>query len=450
MSRSRQRGSTHGARPGDTWTNWGRNQSCVPAAWDRPTSEDELAAAVRAAAAEGRTVRAVGAGHSYSSIACTDGHLVDLSGYDRVLHADTSTGVVTVQAGITLRALNQELAARGLAMEVLGDIDYQSIAGALSTGTHGPGIRCPAPSARMLGCRLVAGDGTVVTATPDQDPQLWSAARVGLGALGVLSEVTLQTVPAFRLHTVEEPMRMDRVLAQLDQLVDGNDHFGMFWFPGSDVALVKRSNRTDEPIRPRDPRRAWFDDVLVDNHLFGAACKVATRVPAVGRAIVAGAAGKGRHEWVDRSDRVFATPRLVRVVEMEYSIPREAFQDAFERLRRLAAGLGNITVPVEIRWTAGDDIPLSHATGRDSAYLAVHMYRGVPYDQYFQAVESIMSDHDGRPHWGKLHFQSAETLAPRYPAWDEFQEVRARMDPEGRFRNPYTDRVLGVPSGVTP
>jgi L-gulonolactone oxidase len=450
MRRARQRGSTEGARPGDTWTNWGRNQSCVPAAWDRPTSEDELAAAVRAAAAEGRTVRAVGAGHSYSSIACTDGHLVDLSGYDRVLHADTTTGVVTVQAGITLRALNQELAARGLAMEVLGDIDYQSIAGALSTGTHGPGIRCPAPSARMLGCRLVAGDGTIVATSPEQDRQLWSAARVGLGALGVLSEVTLQTVPAFRLHTVEEPMRMERVLAQLDSLIDDNDHLGMFWFPGSDVALVKRSNRTDEQVRPRDPRRAWFDDVLVDNHLFGAACKVATRVPAVGRAIVGGAASKRRHEWVDRSDRVFATPRLVRVVEMEYSIPREAFPDAFERLRRLAAGLGNITVPVEIRWTAGDDIPLSHATGRDSAYLAVHMYRGVPYDQYFQAVESIMSEYEGRPHWGKLHFQSAETLAPRYPAWDEFQEVRARMDPEGRFRNPYTDRVLGVPAGVTP
>jgi L-gulonolactone oxidase len=273
---------------------------------------------------------------------------------------------------------------------------------------------------------------------------------VGLGALGVLSEVTLQTVPAFRLHTVEEPMRMERILADLDTLVDGNDHFGLFWFPGSEVALAKRSNRTDEPERPRPPRSAWINDVLVDNHLFGAACKVATRVPAVGRAIVAGAGGKGRHEWVDRSDRVFATPRLVRVLEMEYSIPRAAFPEAFERLRRLVAGLAPITVPVEIRWTAGDDIPLSHASGRDSAYIAVHMYRGVPYDQYFQGVEAIMSGYEGRPHWGKLHFQSAETLAHRYPRWDEFQAVRARMDPDGRFRNPYTDRVLGVPSGVTP
>lgn len=450
MTRARQRGSTEGARPGDTWMNWGRNQSCVPASWERPTTEDQLADVVRRAAAAGRTVRAVGSGHSYSAIACTDGHLVDLSGYDRVLEADPSTGVVTVQAGLPLRRLNEELAARGLAMEVLGDINYQSVAGALSTGTHGPGIRYPTPSARMLSCRIVRGDGSVVECSPDRDPELWSAARVGLGALGVLSTVTLQTVPAFRLHTVEEPMRMDRILADLDSLIDGNDHFGLFWFPGSDVALAKRSNRTDEPLRPRLPRSAWVNDVLVDNHLFGVACKVATKVPAVGRAIVAGAGNKARHEWVDRSDRVFATPRLVRVVEMEYSIPREAFPEAFERLRRLVAGLGPITVPVEIRWTAGDDIPLSHASGRDSAYIAVHMYRGVPYDQYFQGVETIMAGHEGRPHWGKLHFQSAETLAPRYPRWDEFQAVRARMDPEGRFRNPYTDRVLGVPAGATP
>lgn len=450
MFGTRQRGATTGARPGATWMNWARNQSCVPATFERPRSEAEIAAAVRRAAVAGRTVRAVGAGHSYSAIACTDGHMIDLSGYDAVLEADPSTGVVTVQAGITLRQLNEELAARGLAMEVLGDINYQSIAGALSTGTHGPGIKYPAPSARVLGCRLVDGQGEVVDCGPDRDADVWAAARVGLGALGLLSTVTLQTVPAFNLHTVEEPMPMTQVLRDLDELVDGNDHFGLFWFPGSDVALTKRSNRTHDAIRPRSPRRAWIDDVLIDNHLFGAACAVATRVPAVARAITAGADGKPRHDWIDRSDRVFATPRLVRVIEMEYSIPRGEFPEAFARLQHLVERVGvPITVPVEIRWTAGDDIPLSHASGRDSAYIAVHMYRGVPYDQYFQGVETIMSALGGRPHWGKLHFQSAETLAPRYPRWNEFQAVRARMDPEGRFRNPYTDRVLGVPAGVT-
>lgn len=449
--RRHRRGATDGARPGDTWTNWGRNQSCVPAVWERPTSEQELIDVVRRASAGGSTVRAVGAGHSYSAIACTAGHLVDVGAMDRVLAADTTSGVVTVQAGITLHRLNQELADRGLAMEVLGDIDYQSVAGAISTGTHGPGVRYPAPSARVLGLRLVTGDGSVLDCSATEHPDVFASARVGLGALGLLSEVTLQTVPAFDLHTVEEPMRMSEVLARLDELVDGNEHLGMFWFPGTDVALVKRSNRTERPCRPRPRVAAWANDVLVDNHLFGAACRVATHVPAVGRSIVAAAGRKSRHEWVDRSDRVFATPRLVRVVEMEYSVPRAAFADVFERLRRLVDRIGTpVTVPVEIRWTAGDDIPLSHASGRDSAYVAVHMYRGVPYDQYFQGVETIMSAHEGRPHWGKLHFQSAETLAPRYPRWDEFQAVRARTDPAGTFRNPYTDRVLGVLPGATP
>jgi L-gulonolactone oxidase len=239
-------------------------------------------------------------------------------------------------------------------------------------------------------------------------------------------------------------MAMARFLAEADELVDANDHLGLFWFPGSDTALVKRSNRTTEARRPRSRREAWTADLLMDNVLFGLACRGARRVPALARSIVAGAATKERVDWIDRGDRVFRTPRLVRVVEMEYGIPRECFAEAFERLGRLVDAVGSpITVPVEIRWTGGDDIPLSHASGRDTAYIAVHVYQGVPYDQYFQGVEAIMGSYGGRPHWGKLHFQSAETLAPRYPGWDRFQALRRRTDPDGRFRNPYLDRVLG-------
>ncbi len=438
-----------GTRPrrGRVWRNFGRNQSCVPMGWERPTTEDELGDVVRRAASVGRTVKAVGAGHSYSAIACTDGHLVDLSGYDRVLDLDAE-GRVTVQAGIPLWKLNEELAARGRALEVLGDINYQSIAGAVSTGTHGPGVRFGSIATRVVGLRLVTADAQVLECSPTQHPEVFDAARVGLGALGLLSTVTIQTVPAFHLHAVEAPMRMDRILGDLDELVDGTDHFGFFWFPGSKVALAKRSRRTQEPIRPRPKLGRWVDDVLVDNYVYGAACRVAARVPRTARTIVAAAAEKPTREWIDRSDKVFATPRLVRVVEMEYSIPRDQFPEAFARLGRLIDSIGTpITVPVECRWTAGDDIPLSHAHGRDSAYLAVHMFRGEPYDQYFQGVEKIMGDHEGRPHWGKLHFQSAETLAPRYPRWGEFTALRDRLDPEGRFRNPYLDRVLGLPGG---
>ena len=271
-------------RGGPTWRNFGRNQACVPAAWERPTTEDELVDIVRRAAADGRTVKAVGAGHSYSAIACTDGHLVDLSGYGGVLAANPDTGLVTVEAGITLRRLNDELHARGLALPVLGDIDYQTIAGATATGTHGPGIGHRTISDAVVGMRLVTGDGTVVEVGPDAtDPaarETWDVGRVGLGALGLVSTVTLRTVPAFDLHAVEEPMPMARFLAEADELVDANDHLGLFWFPGSDTALVKRSNRTAEPRRPRSHRVEWTSDLLMDNVFFGLACRAARRVPA--------------------------------------------------------------------------------------------------------------------------------------------------------------------------
>lgn len=437
-------------RRGTVWENFGRNQSCVPERWERPATEEEMVDVVRRAADAGRTVKAVGAGHSYSAIACTDGHLVDLSDRTRVLAAEPD-GTVTVEAGISLRQLNAELHARGRALPVLGDIDYQSIAGATSTGTHGPGAGHRTLADAIVGLRLVTGAGEVIACSPDEEVDLWRTARVGLGALGLLSTVTLRTVPAFRLHVVEEPMRMAEFLARRDELVHGHAHVGLFWFPGSDTAVVKRSDPTQDTPRPRSRREAWTTDVLVDNVAFGLACRAATRVPAVARSIVAGAARKERVEWTDHSFNVFRTPRLVRVVEMEYAIPAEAFPEAFARLSRLVDGVGvPITVPIEIRWAAGDDIPLSHASGRDTAYIAVHVYRGVPYDQYFQGVEAIMASYGGRPHWGKLHFQSAETLAPRYPRWDEFQAVRRRTDPTGRFRNPYLDRVIGPPPEVSP
>ncbi len=436
-------------RSGRVWRNFAHNQRAVPARWHRPRTEDELVAVVRRAVEEGLTVKAVGAGHSYSAVACTDGHLLDLSDYDRVLDHDRGTGEVTVQAGIPLWKLADELAARGRALEVLGDINVQSVAGAISTGTHGPGIRYANIASNVTGCRLVDGTGRIVDLRAGDDPGMLAAVRVGLGALGVLSTVTVRTVPAFNLHIAESAMRLDRLFAQLDELIDTTDHLGLFWFPGSDVVLVKQRMRTDEPARPRSRRDAWLADVVVDNHVLDLACTVASRFPQVARSIIAGASAKRPHEWVDRSDRVFCTPRTMRVLEMEYAIAREHFVEAFERLGRLVDRLGTpLPVPVEIRWTKGDDALLSHAHERDSVYVAAHVHHRQPYDQYFAGFEAIMDDFDGRPHWGKLHFQTAETLAPRYPRWDEFAVARHRLDPDGRFSNPYLDRVLGAPGRI--
>ena len=427
-----------------TWTNWARNQSCSPAAVRRPATEAELVQLLKQAAANGQRVKAVGAGHSFTSIACTDGVLVDLGGYGRVLRHDAAFDQVTVEAGIPLHRLSDELDARGLALENMGDIDRQSISGATQTATHGTGLRFRNLSAQIVGMRLVTADGSVLECSASENADVFDAARVGLGALGLVSTVTLQCVRAFRLHAVEEPAPVDDVLRDLDDLVEANDHFEFYWVPHTRWALTKRNRRTDEPARPRTRVREWVDDVALNNYAFGVLCRIGRWRPSLIPRLAKVIPNAGRLDYVDRSDRVFTSPRRVRFWEMEYGVPREALPEALNRVRRLVDEMGTpLSFPVEVRVVAPDEIPLSTAHGRETGYIAVHVYRGSPYDAYFAGVERIMDSYGGRPHWGKMHFQRAETLAARYPRWDDFQRVRARLDPEGRFANPYLDRVLG-------
>jgi L-gulonolactone oxidase len=431
-----------------TWRNWAGNQQCAPARIERPASEEELARIVRDAAAEGRRVKVAGSGHSFTGIALTDGVLVQLDRYDRILAADRERGLVTVESGITLARLNEELDARGLALPNLGDIAYQTVSGAIATATHGTGLQYYGIAKQVRALRLVAGDGSVVECSPDQEPELLHAARVGLGALGAVSTVTLECVPAFRLRAIEQPMRIDEVLDALDEHLVENEHFEFFWVPHTGWALTKRNNRTDAPLAPRSRWQEFRDDILLSNVAFGALCRIGrlrpSLIPRLSRLIPS----QGRVEYVDKSYRVFASPRLVRFYEMEYAIPREAAARALNRVREFVDRSGlRISFPVEVRFTAADDIPLSTACGRESCYIAVHVYQGMHYQQYFEGVEDIMDDYDGRPHWGKLHFQTAETLAPRYPEWGTFQRARARLDPRGTFANPYLDRVLGPVAG---
>jgi L-gulono-1,4-lactone dehydrogenase len=427
------------------WRNWAGNQECTPAVVASPETEDELAATVRQAASDGHRVKAIGAGHSFTGCALTDGVQVRLDRYQGVLQVDRESRLVTVQAGITLRRLNAALAAQGLAMENLGDIAYQSVAGAIATSTHGTGARFGGLATQVVGMRVVTGDGEVLELSAGQEPELFAAARVGVGALGMVSTVTLQCVPAFRLHAVEEPQRVDAVLEALDDHVDGNDHFEFFWVPHTGWALTKTNRRTDEPADPPSRWRSFRDGILVENVAFGAACRVGRWRPSLIPRAMKLVPSSGRKEYVERSDKVFASPRLVHFYEMEYAVPREHAVAAVNGVREYVRRSGlQISFPVEVRFTRGDDIPLSTASGRDSCYVAVHVYRGMQYHQYFTAVESIMDELGGRPHWGKLHFQTAATLASRYPRWAEAQTARARLDPPGTFRNEYTDRVLGA------
>jgi L-gulonolactone oxidase len=426
------------------WHNWAGNQRCAPALVEHPRTEGELADLVKRAAAAGRTVKPVGAGHSFTDIACTDGTQVRLDEYDRVLDVNTARRVVTVEAGITIARLSERLAAEGLAMPNLGDIAYQTISGAISTATHGTGAGLGGIATQVRGLTLVTGDGSVLACGPDAEPDAFAAARVGLGALGLLSTVTLECVPAFNLHAVEEAVRLDEVLERLDELVDGNDHFEFFYVPHTRWALTKRNNRTDAPVGGLSRWRELYTKVVIDNIGFGFAQRVGRFRPAWYRPVAKRLPSAGRMEYVKPSHLTFASPRLVHFYEMEYAVPRAEGANVVRAVRDWidASGL-QITFPIEVRFTAADDIWLSTASGRDSCYVAVHVYRGTPYEQYFRAVESIMDAVGGRPHWGKLHFQSAATLRPRYPHWDDFQAVRRRLDPEGRFANSYTDRVLG-------
>jgi L-gulono-1,4-lactone dehydrogenase len=419
------------------WTNWAREQRCAPQRIERPRSEEEL---VRVVAGAPR-VKVAGAGHSFTDIACTDGVMVDMSGMNRLLHVEGED--VTVEAGITLRELGEQLAARGLAMENQGDVD---LAGAVSTATHGTGGLFGNLSSQVVGVRLVTSGGEVLDI---RDGDELRAARVSLGALGAMSTVTLRCVPAFTIHRVDEPRPLDDVLPRLDELVDGHDHWEAFTLPYTRTALTLSSTRTDSEPRPRPRASVFLRDLVIENAALDVACRLGRRlpstIPAINRRF---AALMSRAEHLDASHRVYANTRLVRFTEMEYGIPREHAAEALERVlalierRRLQVGF-----PIELRVVAADDALLSTAYGRPTAYIAVHQYHGMEFETYFRAVEAIMEDYGGRPHWGKRHYQSAATLAPRYPEWARFQEMRRRLDPEGRFENEYTRRVLG-PSGA--
>ncbi len=421
------------------WVNWARTQRCEPAAIERPGSRAELAAVLERAPGP---VRLAGAGHSFTGAVLTSGTLISLDRMARVLDADPASGLVRVEAGMTLNRLSGELHVRGLALPNLGDIDVQSVAGALATGTHGTGARLPNLSAQVERLELVLGDGSERELTA-ADGDLLRAARIGLGALGVVAAVTLRCVPSFRLRGVDEPQPLEDVLASLDQRAEAADHFEFWTFPHSPLALTRTNTRTDAPREAPGRNRAWLEDVLVDNHVFGLFNRAGRRFP---RAIPllnrTAARAASRRERVDWSFRIFASPRLVRFTEMEYAVPRERAVEAVRGAREILAR-HPVSFPIELRFVAADDALLSPAHERDSAYVAVHLFEGLPWQAPFREVEALMSGLGGRPHWGKWSFLGADELASRYPAWDAFQAARAELDPHGRFENDWVRHVLG-------
>lgn len=423
-----------------TWQNWGGNVSANPTIL-RPKNTEEVQALVT----NSSNIKAVGASHSFTSIAATDGVMLKLSAMNGIIGHDAATKRVRVQAGLSLNQLNRELLALGLAMPNLGDVDPQSVAGATSTGTHGTGAKLRGIADAVVALQLVTASGDILEM--DEHHPWFNAARVGLGALGIITEVTLQCVPAYLLHANERPMALGDVLENLDTLVDSNDHFEFYWFPHTEKALVKENNRAPKGS-PRKPLSTWryrLDDEFLSNTLYERVQRLATRrqnlVPVINR--ISGSL-LGAREYTDHSFEVFISPRRVRFCESEFALPRQHAREAITELQSWFASSGQrISFPIEVRFAAADDIWMSTGHERDNVYIAVHQFHRQDSEKYFAAAQEIFTAYEGRPHWGKLHTLGADYFSKVYPRFTEFVEVRNELDPDRRFANEYLERVLG-------
>jgi L-gulonolactone oxidase len=429
------------------WESWSGLTAARPTQVLSPASTAEVVDAVVAARTHGLTVKMVGSGHSFTDIARADGLLLRPDRLVGVRTVDRDAMTVTVLAGTPLHVLDDLLLGLGLALHNLGDIDRQTVAGAISTGTHGTGGRWASLSAQVDGFEMVTADGRVVRAQPSgsaEEVELFGAGRVGLGALGILTAVTFLVEPAFTLEAVEEPMPWARFVDGFDDLVAANEHAEAYWFPHTDRMLTKRNNRTAAGPRPLSRARAYVEDELLANSLFGVVNRlgdVAPRtIPALNRASSRALTAR---TYSDVSHRVLTSSRRVRFREMEYAVPREAGMQALTEARALIEQRGwRIGFPVEIRHAPADDVWLSTAHERDTVYLAFHTNVRTDHTEYFASVERVLRAYDGRPHWGKLHTRTAADLAPAYPRFADFVGLRDRLDPDRLFTNDYLERVL--------
>ncbi len=430
-----------------TWTNWSGTESADPHRVVTPHAVADIVAEVGRARGEGRTVKMVGTGHSFTGISAPVDTMIRPERLAGTVSVDRDAMTVTVLAGTPLHLLNAELGRLGLSLHNMGDIAEQTLAGATSTGTHGTGGVVSSLSAQVDGFTMVSGHGELVTASSATADDLFLAGRVGLGALGILTELRFRVEPLFGLEAHERPMTWQTALATYDEMVAAHDHVDMYWFPHTETMMTKTNDRVADLDRlaPLATWRSWLDDELLSNSVFGAITRLGTRAPSLvpqlnrlsGRAL-------SERRYSDVAHRVFTTPRRVRFKEMEYAVPREVGLEALREVRRvIEASSWRIGFPVEIRSTPPDDIALSTASGRDSMYLAFHVPARADHADYFAGVEQVLRHFDGRPHWGKMHTLAAEDLADLYPRFGEFLALRDRHDPDRIFTNPYLRRVLG-------
>jgi FAD-linked oxidoreductase len=433
------------------WQNWSGLESAEPREVRSPATPDEVVAAVGSAREARSTVKMVGTGHSFTGIAAPGDVMLRPDRLTGIVGVDRDAMTVTAYAGTRLKVLNAELERLGLSLHNMGDIAEQTLAGAVSTGTHGTGGVTAGLAAQLTGFQMVTGTGEVLDASGATNPEVFELGRVGLGALGILTTVTFAVEPAFLLEAREQPMSWDEALDSFDEMVADSNHCDMYWFPHTDRMLTKRNTRLDADLSEASPVgrvRGWVDDELLSNSVFGALTGVANRAPAIiPRLNQVSARALSARSYSDVAHRVFTSPRRVVFREMEYAVPRMSGLETLRQVRRAVdSSEWRISFPVEIRVAPADDVALSTAYQRDSFYLAFHTHHRSDWrthTAYLAAMETILRDHDGRPHWGKLHTRTAADLPPTYPRFEEFLALRDRLDPDRLFANPYLRRVLG-------
>lgn len=450
-----------------SFTNWSGVQHCQPAWIIQPHSEAELRQALQEARRRDLKVKVVGAGHSWTDAACTDGFLINLDHMKRVLAIDHANAQVRVEAGIRLRALNARLADAGLGMSNLGSISEQSVAGAISTGTHGTGARFGNLSTQVVSLRMMTADGETHTIDA-QRPDLFSAARLSLGALGIITEVTLQCEPAFRLAERATAMPFDVAVERLQDLVDAHEHLKLWWLPHTDKVMaygfdrshaaanvgpgtggaLKRISERALATGRREPvdltaavedllNKVGFDAVL---RLGG---RVPSLIPAINRAV--SALYFQDRERVGVSHHIFNVPMPPVHREMEYGVPRSKAPELLRGVRALIDREGlRVNFIVELRFVAADDLMLSPAYQRDSCQFGAYMAQAPDLDAYFSHFEAMALALGGRPHWGKEFSAPAHTLRAHLPRLDDFSALRDELDPEGRFDNAFLQRIFGA------
>ena len=429
------------------WSNWSGIERTVPKRGVTPHNAAEIAVEVRRAREQKTTVKMVGAGHSFTAIALPEHTIIRPDRLTGIIEVDRDAMTVTAAAGTRLKHFNAGLEALGLSLHNMGDIAEQTLAGAISTGTHGTGGTQASIAAQVVGLELVTGTGEVIRASAAENPDIFEFARIGLGALGIITTITFAVEPLFLLEATEAPMSWDEALSSYDEMTASSHHVDLYWFPHTDRLMSKRNVRLADEVSDAAPLssfRSWLDDDFLSNRLFGLETRALNKAPRlIPNAARLNARMLGPRTYSDIAHKVFVTARDVRFKEMEYAVPREAGLAALREVRReLDASKERVSFPIEIRCAPADDIPMSTASGRDSFYLAFHTQQHAPHASYFALMEEIMRAHDGRPHWGKLHTRQAFAFAELYPRFDEFIAMRDRLDPDRVFANGYLRRVL--------